>query len=157
MATAYANNHHYDLAIQTAEKGITLNPKCIYCNSAKGFAYYETGKYAEAVTAYSKAIDFSIQQKHEKTYTKFSSRCEAYIGLKDFEKAFADCNRAIKLNKEDPWAYKNRAKIYLALNKKNKALKDAQIAEKLLKKNHEEYMDKVEIADLQKVLEQARI
>jgi hypothetical protein len=43
------------------------------------------------------------------------------------------------------------------LNKKNKALKDAQIAEKLLKKNHEEYMDKVEIADLQKVLEQARI
>jgi hypothetical protein len=62
-----------------------------------------------------------------------------------------------KSPKEDPWAYKNRAKIYLALNKKNKALKDAQIAEKLLKKNHEEYMDKVEIADLQKVLEQARI
>jgi DnaJ family protein C protein 7 len=58
----------------------------------KGNAAFKAGKYGSAVDLYTKAIDMSPS---EPTY--HSNRAAAYMSLKQFRKALADCQQALAL------------------------------------------------------------
>lgn len=60
--------------------------------------------------------------------TLYINRSYAWLCLREFERALADCAQAIKLNDQIAMAYNNRAAAYLGLNRFQDALWDAQRA-----------------------------
>ncbi|GHO88644.1 tetratricopeptide repeat protein [Dictyobacter formicarum] len=60
--------------------------------------------------------------------TLYINRSWAWLCLREYEHALADCEQAIKLNDQIAMAYNNRAAAYLGLNRYQDAIRDAQHA-----------------------------
>jgi tetratricopeptide (TPR) repeat protein len=110
----------------------------------KGYTAVENGKYNDAITNYTKAI-----QLDSSFAEAFRYRATAYCYLKKYTEALADFDRAIKLDPEDAASFNGRAAIYEELDILNVAIKDYAKAVELLphnkryKENLEDAQDKL--------------
>jgi protein O-mannosyl-transferase len=86
----------------------------------------QSGKTAEAIIEYSKAIEFD--GKYSEAY---NNRGTAYGKLKEYEKAIKDFSKAIELNDKYDVAFKNRGMAFNKLGKKKEACNDWEMATKL--------------------------
>lgn len=82
--------------------------------------------YKGAIREFSKTLDnnhndFEAYYKRGNSYYK---RGNAYFGLKEYQKAIADYNEAIRLNSQDSDAYYNRGLAYYYLKEYQKAIVD---------------------------------
>ena len=92
-----------------------------------GILFLELKKYKEAVSYYSKAIEFGFEL--EKCYL---GRGRAWSGLEEVEKAIQDYTEVLKINEDSFEARENRAIEYNNSEEYEKAVSDLTI---LLKKN----------------------
>ncbi len=110
----------------------------------KGYTAVENGKYKEAITNYTKAI-----QLDSSFAEAFRYRATAYCYLKSYNEALADFDRAVKLDPEDAASFNARGAIYEELDILNVAIKDYAKAVELLphnkryKENLEDAQDKL--------------
>jgi tetratricopeptide (TPR) repeat protein len=80
-------------------------------------AYIEIDKYQEAITDFSKAIEFSSDFA-----TAYNNRGFSYAKLDKHDTAIKDYTKAIELDPNDMDAYRNRADIYDVLERYNEAI-----------------------------------
>ena len=84
-----------------------------------GIAFYDAGKYKEAIEAYNNAI------RLDPNYAiAYNNRGNTYDDLKEYAKAIEDYNRAIDLNPRLAEAYFNRGNTYRDLKEYTKAIED---------------------------------
>jgi Tfp pilus assembly protein PilF len=109
----------------------------------KGYTAVENGKYKEAITNYTKAIQIDSSFAEA-----FRYRATAYCYLKSYNEALADFDYAVKLDPEDAASFNGRGAIYEELDILNVAIKDYAKAVELLphnkryKENLEDAQDK---------------
>ncbi len=88
-----------------------------------GIAFYDAGKYKEAIEAYNNAI------RLDPNYAiAYNNRGNAYRDLKEYTKAIKDYNRAIDLNPRYAYAYYERGLICYYLNDYQRAVQDFDYA-----------------------------
>ena len=126
----------------------------------RGNAYYEQGKYDQAISDYTKAID--INPDFAKAYDNrgaayaqkgnlsgaisdftmaiannpndaeaYNNRGHAYAKLGNYVQAISDYTKAIKINPNYIKAYNNRAHVFYDIKKYDRAWADVQKAEEL--------------------------
>jgi len=96
----------------------------------KGNAAFKAGNNQEAVNQYTNGIDLD---PHNKTLssTLFANRAAAYMKLKKFTEALADCNKAIALNENYAKAYLRRGEVRMELDDYEDATRDFNRADQL--------------------------
>ena len=92
-----------------------------------GLVFTELKKYKEAVSFFSKAIEFGFEIENS-----YIGRGNAWTGLKDDEKAIDDFTEALKINEDSFKAREDRAVAYNNSQQFDKALEDYNI---LIEKN----------------------
>ena len=86
--TAYGDKGELDKAIQDYNKAIDLDPEDDIAYNNRGVAYHNIGDFAAAIEDYSKSIELD---PHSNTYC---NRGEAWLHLKEWQKAKADLMKA---------------------------------------------------------------
>jgi len=128
---AYSGQGRYDLAISDFTKAIQLYPRDPKTNKTllpgdisqrrinrdayfnRGNAYSKQGKYARAISDYTRAI-----QLDPRFANAYYSRGSSYYYHMKPALAISDFTKAIQLNPRDPNAYLNRGHTYCKLGKK---------------------------------------
>ncbi len=85
----------------------------------KAYAHQKSGRYKEAIDAYSKAI--SLNPEYAEIYY---NRGMAYVDLMQYDKAIKDLNKATALDPELAIAYIERGIAYSILKQYDRAFKD---------------------------------
>lgn len=80
-----------------------------------------------AIHAFSKAMNLDSEFAEYCYYY----RGEAFVNLKQYQQAMADCNALVKLDPKAYWAYYLRARVYGKMGEKQLAEKDRQMERKL--------------------------
>ncbi|CAM9157207.1 unnamed protein product, partial [Ectocarpus fasciculatus] len=111
----------------------------------RGNDEFKSGNFNNAVKQYTKCLGMKV-----KNYIAFSNRAMAYLKLKEYIKAEADCTCAIDINPEHVKSLTRRATARNALGKHRSAIADLLAAEKI------EPGNKAIKADLAKAREQLR-
>lgn len=111
----------------------------------RGNDEFKSGNFNNAVKQYTKCLGMKV-----KNYIAFSNRAMAYLKLKEYIKAEADCTCAIDINPEHVKSLTRRATARNALGKHRSAIADLLAAEKI------EPGSKAIKADLAKAREQLR-
>lgn len=93
----------------------------------------EKGDYESAVEHFTSFI------KKEKDYRAFMGRAQAFIQLKEYNKAIKDYSSAIDLEKEDSRIYYNRGNCFLEMGEEQAAFADFNEALKLDPANYHAY------------------
>lgn len=93
----------------------------VYRIDANGMANLRNEKFEEAFYDYDKILKTEIDSKY------FVGRAAALIGLKRYQQAMEDCNRAIAANPKDINAYLSRARVSHELGEFEKAVQDLSI------------------------------
>jgi len=96
----------------------------------KGNAAFKAGKNQEAVSQYTIGIDLDPQNKTLSS-TLYANRAAAYMKLKKFTEALADCNKAIALNENYAKAYLRRGEVRMELDDYEEATRDFNRADQL--------------------------
>lgn len=91
---------------------------------SRGWYYYKTGNIEMALSDLSRSLDLHPDN------VVYSHRAQAYIAVKEHEKALADLNKSIALNNEYAEAYYYRGLVYKALGQAETAIADFQSAAK---------------------------
>jgi tetratricopeptide (TPR) repeat protein len=103
----------YGRAIKCADESIELWQDFEPSYALRGFCFYSTGRYDEALIDYNKAIEL------DDTFdTVYYIRGLLYQDVDDVEKAFADYSSAIELDPDYEEYYFVRGKLYLDNPKK---------------------------------------
>ncbi|XP_015753555.1 PREDICTED: serine/threonine-protein phosphatase 5-like [Acropora digitifera] len=92
--------------------------------------FFKDGKYDEALSLYTKAIDLNPQVP-----AYYGNRSFCYIKTEYFGSALEDANKAIDLDKKYIKAYYRRASAYMALGKFKLSLKDYEMVTKFRPKD----------------------
>jgi tetratricopeptide (TPR) repeat protein len=90
-----------------------------------GDAAYKTGHYDVAITKYTEAIE-----KNPKNGNAYTDRALVYKEKKEYDKAIADFNEALRL-KPEAFIYYDRGVIYREMGAEDKAIADFTKALKL--------------------------
>lgn len=98
----------------------------------RGWAFYNQGNFAQALSDYNKAIAISPEYIYS-----YDDKGLIYVHQGDTLKAIDEYNRSIKINPYYPKVYYHRAAAYLILNKNTEALSDYDKAIEL----NPEYID----------------
>ena len=77
----------------------------------------------EAIAACTRAID-SGRYSGRQLAALFNNRCSEWNGKQESDKAFADCNEAIRLNPDYALAFFNRGNAYFAKGQYDRAIED---------------------------------
>jgi len=93
LGRLYALEPNYEAAISEFERGIALNPGFAQIYHGMGFALAFSGRPAEAVPFFEKAIRLSPQDPHLTSF--MSMRAYAYLTMKDYAKAIESADSAI--------------------------------------------------------------
>jgi len=113
----YAKN--YVDAIDSYNKALSLDPKCIEALRARGTAYNELKQYRNAIS------DFSILLKlNDRDENAYEWRAYDYELNGEKEKAIDDLTLAIKIGGSDQSPYDNRARLYAELGRYKEAIAD---------------------------------
>ncbi|HEU0000545.1 MAG TPA: serine/threonine-protein kinase [Ktedonobacteraceae bacterium] len=89
----------------------------------EGLAFYNAGKYKEAIETYNHAI--KLDPRYARAY---GNRGIAYSKLKEYTKGIEDCSRVIELNSRLAVAYCNRGIAHYGLKEYTKAIEDCSCA-----------------------------
>ena len=109
----------------------------------EGMAFYRTGKYKEAIDAYTRAIELDPQNKIAYNESKklylgykniveldpqnslaYNNRGNAYSNIKEYTKALEDYTRAIELDPRNAIAYYNRGNTYYDVKQYEQAIEN---------------------------------
>ncbi len=125
-------NLYYDkYRNQESAKSVALITLAKFPND--GRSYILSGKLAESKSDWATAIkEFSRAiELNPKLSLAYNRRSNAYSGLKDLDKAYADLNKAIELNPQNGEAYLARGSYFSSQNKYNEAIADFTQADNL--------------------------
>lgn len=118
-------------AAQDLNKAIEINPKYFQTFISLGILYCAEKKYDEAIFEFGRALDVAEQQPLDAGYRRptyirnaLVNRGFAHLRKRDFEKAFADYNLAIKLGPFDVAGYSGRGSVFAAQNDFESAIAD---------------------------------
>lgn len=89
---------------------------------------FSDGNYDEALKLYTEAVTLSANAASASYYAK---RARVLLKLKKPTPAIVDCNRALKINENNPMGYKFRGMAYKMLEKYCEAYDDLQRAQKI--------------------------
>ena len=121
LVTACSNsNSQTSEPAQVSEMSLISTPTtqvATYYND--GVSYLDLGKYDEAITAFTKAIEID-----PKTSAIYYNRGTAYFVLEAYQKAIDDYSKAIELDPSDAWPHSNRGAAYDELGEDRKAIDD---------------------------------
>ena len=113
-----------DIRMATLNKHLAVNELRAKDFFEKGLALTESGKYQDAIKAYSKGIELDSQNA-----MIYYNRGNVYgRNLANFYLAIEDFNRAIDLNPEFVSAYDNRANANYLLGNDQEAIRDCNQA-----------------------------
>lgn len=93
-------------------------------------AYYLSGKYQDAIEAYKKAIELDPNLASY-DYDFLSTTALTYANLKRYDDALMIANKAIEINKTEPFSYAILALIYYSMERYNDAIFYLKKAEEL--------------------------
>lgn len=125
MEAFYKNNDPSE-AMKYFNAEIAANPKNGYAYSWMALIYQRYSEYGKAIEAASKAIQHLPRKDKEYAAFAYSTRADAYVELKEFDKALADYNAAIKAEPSAPSRYQSRADYYFIREEYGLAEKDYQ-------------------------------
>jgi tetratricopeptide (TPR) repeat protein len=92
-------------------------------HKAQGNAHFSSGKYAEAVACYSKAIEAADPAKNARNCAiYYTNRSAAYYALKQLSNALDDATKAYKIDPTWAKALWRQSAAYTALSKPREAL-----------------------------------
>ena len=103
----------------------------------KGLALMESGKYQDAIEAYSKAIELNPEYAWA-----YCNRGIAYRNLEDYRQAIRDYDKAIELDPKDADIYCNRGNAYGSLGDYRQAIRDYDKAIELNSKDADTYYNR---------------
>ncbi len=119
-ASALVDIGQFQLAIENFKKVIEIQPWGAKSFYNIGIAYSRIGKFHEAITN----LSIAIQMHPEKIKDVLNERAIALTSLNLFELAEQDYSASLKLNPNDQQTLYNRGMLYLNNRKFNKAIKD---------------------------------
>ena len=119
---AYTGKSDFDLAIQDYSKAIDLASEDAGAYSNRGHAYHNIGDFAAAIEDYSKSIELD---PHSGTHC---NRGEAWLHLKEWEKAKADLMTAKDMDYDIIKSFQNDYESVEDFEKKNKVKVPEDIA-----------------------------
>ena len=120
-AIAYYRQREFDLAIKDYSKVIELNPALAVAYNNRGVANYKNGEYDRAIEDYKTAIKLD--------YTNaYYNRAEAWLHLREWEKAKADLITAKKLGVDIVAAFRNDYRNIAAFERANQVKLPEDIA-----------------------------
>lgn len=99
-ATALAQNKPQPPAFHNAAPSKLAEANSLY---REGRQYADQQRFADAIPLFDQAI-----QANPRYAQAYNSRCYAYLRLKDYDKAVADCSQAIQFDPSYANAYQNR-------------------------------------------------
>ncbi len=94
------------------------HPGAVKCNN-RGFEHFKKKEYAQAITAYTEAIQFDPQFA-----VAYNNRGLAYAAQGKHERAIENYDRAIEIDAEYARAYANRGDSYFELKQYDRAIQD---------------------------------
>ena len=109
-------------AVISCDRAIELNSDYPPAYINKSAAYIGMKKWDWAHVELSHVMDMKISEE-DKAYA-YANLSTIYANTGDYEKALNNASKAIELNKEILWAYKNRAFAYMVKNEGAKAMED---------------------------------
>lgn len=108
---AYGNGDVVEMATYL-QKEIEANPKNGYAHAWMGLAYNMYDEYGSAIRSASEALKFLPKKDAEYQVFALTQRANAYLRIKDTNKALENYNAAIKIQPENADLYSGRADVY---------------------------------------------
>ena len=130
VANLRFQNGDLDGALRAADRLIAFDGETAEWSSLRGHIFARQGRFRDALEQYTRAL--TIDPDRSFTYV---SRAHAYRGLRDYEKAVADYNRAMELEGESTaniWYAYQRATPLWILGRRDEALRDYERVRTLL-------------------------
>lgn len=93
---SYSRIGELDLAINSLERAIEIEPNNWAFYNDLGYLYFDINLYLEAIKVYTEGIE-----KAEVNYIIYANRSLAYTIIDDYEKALSDMKIAYELNEDD--------------------------------------------------------
>ena len=118
----------YDEAIEDYTSAIELDPEYALAYNNRAWVYCQKGEYAMALEDVEKALSSIGDDESFVIPIALTTRGNIYRGLKRYDEAMADIERALELNPDFFWAYYSRGLLYRELGKKKKAKEDFEYA-----------------------------
>ena len=104
----YAEGHHnWTTEEKYACALVAACPQYDRAYAGLGYAFLNMGKYKKAIDNYTRAIALTPG-----SFRWIGSRCFCYVQTHKYAEAINDCTKAIEINKEYAYAYKERAEAY---------------------------------------------
>jgi tetratricopeptide (TPR) repeat protein len=95
----------------------------------QGVSEYQSKRYDRAVSSFTAALQMNPDSMILARI--YDARAESYIGTKEFKKAVADANEALRLDRRSSVAYNARGKAYANMGDMARALNDFESAIRL--------------------------
>ena len=95
----------------------------------QGVSEYQTKRYDRAVSSFAAALQMNPDSMVAARI--YNARAQSYIGTKEFKKAIADANEAIRLDPRLSVAYNTRGMAYGSMGDMTRALNDFESAIRL--------------------------
>lgn len=130
MALAYTKLFRYKEALAVIQSGLKIAPEHGRLYGLRGYIHFNEERPTKAVADFNKAIQFAPNDNGDKAEL-YVKRGRAWSSLKEWDKAFADFETALKLSPEDPVIYSNRGAVRGAKGDYQEALADLAYAERL--------------------------
>lgn len=118
-------------AVQDLNRAIEINPSYFQSYISLGILYCAVKKSDEAIHVFGRALEVAEHERRDAGYRRISyirnahvNRGAAYHQKRDFERALADYNQAIKLGPTDDAGYSGRGSVYANLNDFERAIAD---------------------------------
>ena len=124
---AYLASEEYDTAIEDFNKAIKeldahgyddIDHNHVY--RARGFAYQRMGNYAAAIGDFTRVIESGGVVMGD----DFTDRARVYYRTEQYDRAIADCDRAIQLDEADAYTYSIRGHAHYELGNDAEAIAD---------------------------------
>ncbi|KAM0787366.1 hypothetical protein ACM66B_003452 [Microbotryomycetes sp. NB124-2] len=152
MQSALRNDPDFTLA-RTMLKQIRL----LESLKDAGNEAFKAGRLEEAIAKYTEAAAVDEDNDSFKA-TLMSNRATAYLKMKNFDQALADCNTCLELDESYFKAYRTRARTYLALEQYEDAVRDMEKAYELAPSgSNDERALKNEVEDAQQKLKRSKM
>lgn len=119
LSYCYSKIGENELAEKYADKAIALNSGSSYMYFRKGKILLDTGRYDEAIDAFSKGLEIEPDDADFYQWISF-----AYSKKEQHEKSLEFANRAIILDKENAYSYFRKAWALQELGKYNSAIEN---------------------------------
>lgn len=136
---AWYDKREYDRAIADCDKVIELDGRDFEAYFVRGCVRYVKGEYDKAIADYGKVIEAHPESNrvysqgdtihfYEGNYATlaraYSNRAAAWQGKGEYDKAIADCDKAIKIDPKNALLYENRGRAFEMNGEYDKAMTD---------------------------------